>query len=142
MRSRHVPLGFKLRSYSDANYFGVFPPACEALNRRQQQSVKKPSAGSCREQQKQAASLSLRRFGSPVSEPRNPRKRTFPPGDGSLDAFFRRDLIVRMRFSASLTRFRDVKTRTARQEQKRGKHRQVSDHPRPTLLFRVCHRDG
>ena len=55
----------------------------------------------------------LGRFGSPMSDPSNPRMGFFPFKDRGFEAFIRRDLIVRLRFLASLTLFRLVKTSTA-----------------------------
>ena len=55
----------------------------------------------------------LGRFGSPMSDPSNPRMGFFPFKDRGFETFIRRDLIVRVRFLASLTFFRLVKTSTA-----------------------------
>ena len=58
----------------------------------------------------------LGRWGSPVSEPRKPRMGFFPFVGRGFETFIRRDLIVRVRFLASLTFLRLVKTRTAHQK--------------------------
>ena len=55
----------------------------------------------------------LGRFGSPMSDPSNPRMGFFPFKDRGFETFIHRDLIVRVRFLASLTFFRLVKTSTA-----------------------------
>jgi hypothetical protein len=55
----------------------------------------------------------LGRFGSPMSDPSNPRIGFFPFKDRGFETFIRRDLIVRVRFLASLSFLRLVKTSTA-----------------------------
>jgi hypothetical protein len=48
-----------------------------------------------------------------MSDPSNPRMGFFPFMDRGFETFIRRDLIVRVRFLASLTFFRLVNTSTA-----------------------------
>jgi hypothetical protein len=52
-----------------------------------------------------------------MSEPSKPRMGFFPFKGRGFETFIRRDLIVRVRFLASLTFFRLVKTSTAHQKQ-------------------------
>ena len=61
----------------------------------------------------EASMGSLGRFGSPMSDPSNPRMGFLPFKDRGFETFIRRDLIVRVRFLASLTFFRLVKTKPA-----------------------------
>jgi len=52
-----------------------------------------------------------------MSDPRQPRVGFFPFKDRRIETFIRRDLIVRMRFLATVTFFCLVKTRTSYQQQ-------------------------
>jgi hypothetical protein len=52
-----------------------------------------------------------------MSDPSNPRIGFFPFKDRGFETFIRRDLIVRVRFLASLSFLRLVKTSTSHQKQ-------------------------
>jgi hypothetical protein len=58
----------------------------------------------------------LGHWGSLMSDPRKPRIDLFPFMSCGFETFIHRDLIVRVRFLASLTFLRLVKTRTAYQK--------------------------
>jgi hypothetical protein len=51
-----------------------------------------------------------------MTDASNPRMNVFPFKGSGFETFIRRDLIVRVRFLASLTFFRLVKTSTGRQK--------------------------
>jgi len=55
-----------------------------------------------------------------MRDPRQPRVGFFPFKDRRIETFIRRDLIVRMRFLATVTFLCLVKTRTSYQQQQSG----------------------
>jgi len=64
-----------------------------------------------------ASASALGHLGSPMSGPSKPRMGFFPLMGSDFETFLRRGLIVGVRFLASLTFFRLVKTSTAHQKQ-------------------------